>query len=133
MRTLSLPLCTGICKNLKTLVLHLNKVTKIVISSVVPIKTKEYHLQCNQLLDIDPFIVKHNNIDGLLLNVENPASVGADRICNVMGAKKKFKTPIIILSFECTISRVPIRSGKKQSGQPSCETLPIPNRPKPPE
>ena len=79
--------------------IDLSQVTEIIISSVVPKHTQDYHNECKKLLNLEPFIVKHNNINGLILDVENPSSVGADRICNVMGANEKFKSPKIIIDF----------------------------------
>ena len=79
--------------------LDLKLVSEIIISSVVPKQTADYQNECKNLLEIDPFIVKHDNIPGLILNVDDPASVGADRICNVIGANVKYKAHKIIVDF----------------------------------
>ena len=81
------------------LLLDISKVTDIVISSVVPKQTIDYQKECMKLLDIEPFIVKYNNVEGLILDVENPSSVGADRICNIMAVNEKFNISKIIIDF----------------------------------
>ena len=62
--------------------LNLAGITNAIISSVVPTQTIDYKKACEQLLNISPFIVKYNNIQGLELDVEKPSSVGADRNCS---------------------------------------------------
>lgn len=79
--------------------LNLSKIRKVIISSVVPKQTLDYQNQCKTQLKIDPLIIQHDNIDCLILNVEKPSSVGADRICNVFGANHKYYGPKIIVDF----------------------------------
>lgn len=79
--------------------LELKYVTDIIISSVVPKQTVDYTKQCKKLYNINSFIIKHDNVDGLILEVDEPNTVGADRICNVIGAKKQFNSPCIIVDF----------------------------------
>lgn len=79
--------------------LNLTGIKNVIISSVVPTQTIDYKNACEQLIQISPFIVKHDNIPGLELDVESPSSVGADRICNVIGANHKYSTPKIIVDF----------------------------------
>ncbi|MBC8196726.1 MAG: type III pantothenate kinase [Candidatus Marinimicrobia bacterium] len=79
--------------------LELKHVTDIIISSVVPKQTENYTMQSYNLYNITPFIIKHNNIDGLILEVDEPDTVGADRICNVIAAQRQFNSPCIIVDF----------------------------------
>ena len=48
--------------------------------------------------DIDYFNISYNNccVD---LMVDNPGEVGADRLCNIAGAKLKGQYPVIIIDF----------------------------------
>tara|TARA_B100001029_G_C15062623_1_gene459919 strand:+ start:785 stop:1516 length:732 start_codon:yes stop_codon:yes gene_type:complete len=105
----------GIIENSEVLVIHriessasakeefekidLSKISKVIISSVVPKQTSNYKEQCKFQLNLNPIIVKHDNIKGLILDVEKPSSVGTDRICNIVGANKKYSGPKIIIDF----------------------------------
>tara|TARA_S200000501_G_C20871752_1_gene764614 strand:- start:9817 stop:10569 length:753 start_codon:yes stop_codon:yes gene_type:complete len=79
--------------------IDLSKITNVIISSVAPKKTIDYQNWCRMHLNLKPFIIKHNNIIGLKLDVEKPSSVGADRICNIVGANKKYSGRKIIVDF----------------------------------
>ena len=79
--------------------LDLSKIKMVIISSVVPQQTLDYQQHCKSQLNLAPFVIKHDNIDGLILDVEKPSSVGADRICNVVGANHKYSGPKIIVDF----------------------------------
>lgn len=70
-----------------------------IISSVVPFQTEKYGIACIDIFKHDPFIVRHNNIPGLKLNVDLPASVGADRICNIVAGTSLYDPPMIIVDF----------------------------------
>jgi type III pantothenate kinase len=79
--------------------LNLKFVSEVIISSVVPNQTKDYAEQSKNLYNIEPFIIKHNNIAGLILEVDEPVTVGADRICNVIAVKNQFNSPCVIVDF----------------------------------
>ena len=74
-------------------------ISYIIISSVVPEKTDQLTKLINKNFKIDPFIVSYDNIPRLKLNVENPETVGADRICNIIGGLSMFNSPMIIIDF----------------------------------
>tara|TARA_X000001036_G_scaffold178733_2_gene169243 strand:- start:8744 stop:9466 length:723 start_codon:yes stop_codon:yes gene_type:complete len=71
--------------------------TAIAISSVVPDLTNYYSDYFNAI-GIKPFIVNHNNCK-INLTVDQPSEVGPDRICNAVGAQKKYGTPCVIIDF----------------------------------
>ena len=73
-------------------------ITSVAITSVVPMLTDYYKNYFQKTLNIEPFIVNHQNC-GINLKVENPNEVGADRICNAVGAKEKYRTPCLIIDF----------------------------------
>lgn len=74
-------------------------INNIVVSSVVPEKTKSIQSACRNMLKINPFIVRHDNVQGLKLNVYRPETVGADRICNIVAGNSMFNPPMIIVDF----------------------------------
>ena len=74
------------------------KITQIAISSVVPELTDYYKKYFRKTLNIDPFIVNYENC-GNILDVDSPAEVGADRICNIFGAKEKYGYPCMVIDF----------------------------------
>ena len=70
----------------------------VIISSVAPRITSLYKKYINKILQISPFIINYQNCN-ISLNVEEPSSVGSDRICNISGALKLYKYPAIIIDF----------------------------------
>jgi len=79
--------------------LNLIGIKSAIISSVVPLQTESYQTACERLFNFSPFIVKHNNVNKVKLDVEKPSSVGADRICNVVAANHKYSNSKIIVDF----------------------------------
>ena len=70
----------------------------VIISSVVPESTPIYKNVIEKELNIAPLIV--NNINSkLILEVDKPETVGADRLCNIKAAIKLYSTPAIIIDF----------------------------------
>ena len=74
------------------------EIKAIGITSVVPNLTNYYKQYFQEKYNIDPFIVTNENC-GLNLDVNTPSEVGPDRICNVAGIQKKYKTPCIVIDF----------------------------------
>ena len=67
----------------------------IAISSVVP-KIEEHII--NHLNSTPFFSVSHTN-SNIILNVDNPADVGNDRLCNIKNIIKKTQYPAIVVDF----------------------------------
>jgi len=69
-----------------------------VISSVVPQLTPIYKNLIEKELNIAPLIVNHIN-SKLILEVHEPNTIGADRLCNIKAAIELYNTPAIIIDF----------------------------------
>jgi len=72
-------------------------VKKIIISSVVPNLTNEIQVFCLKKFNLNPFIIKYNNVLNLKMEIDNPTQLGTDRICNIVAAKSLYKLPAIII------------------------------------
>ena len=68
---------------------------KIIISSVVPEKNKEFIKYIGNYINTKIHLISYKDTD-LKLNVENPASIGNDRICNIFAAIKLYNIPCLL-------------------------------------
>ena len=80
-----------------------NQNASFAISSVVPEFTKLMiqiiHTKIGgKSASKKTFIITHNNC-GIKLNVENPETVGTDRLCNIAYTIKHYDVPSIIVDF----------------------------------
>jgi type III pantothenate kinase len=71
----------------------------IIISSVVPELTTSFVKMSRFYFRIEPMIVSHELNLGLRLLVREPKQVGADRICNIVAAKKKYSLPLTVVDL----------------------------------
>jgi type III pantothenate kinase len=78
---------------------RIHAVQSIAIASVVPSLTAAFTELARQRLDIEPFVVNGSQDLGLLLDVDQPAEVGADRICNAIAALEHYGAPVIVVDF----------------------------------
>jgi len=81
---------------------HDNKNVRIadaVISSVVPRLNKALSDVAKELTGKDPLVVDHTLKIKLQINYDDPSEVGADRICNAVGALEKYKAPLIVVDM----------------------------------
>ena len=69
-----------------------------VISSVVPNYTKPCVDEIQKHLNIDSLIVSNTNCH-ITLKVDDPSSVGADRLCDMVATNKLYQSPSIIIDF----------------------------------
>jgi len=74
-------------------------ITAAVISSVVPSVTRMFRDMITAYLRINPLEVSSSVNTGLTFIYENPASIGADRICNAVAGFSKYGGPVAILDF----------------------------------
>ena len=81
-----------------SLILKKYKLNKVIISSVVPEKSKDFINYINQKLNINIHVISYKDTN-LKLKVEEPATIGNDRICNIYSAIKNYTGPIIIIDF----------------------------------
>ncbi len=71
----------------------------VIISSVVPVVGQALLQMCRRCLRIEPLRVHAHLPLDLGLDVKDPDSVGADRICNVVAAREVYGTPCIIVDL----------------------------------
>ncbi len=71
----------------------------ICISSVVPDLTEIYQYLSRRYFKKEPLIVDASLDLGLSVKYKNPASVGADRLCNAVAGVKKYGAPLLIVDF----------------------------------
>ena len=72
------------------------EVDKIIISSVVPTITSPIKKMCLQYYKIEPIIVGKNTKTGIKLIADDPKTVGADLVCDVIGASLYANEGIIV-------------------------------------
>jgi type III pantothenate kinase len=71
----------------------------IVIASVVPELTRVFTGAFKKYLKAQPVIVSGSTDTGITIPYEDPSKLGADRICAVVAALKKFGGPAIVVDF----------------------------------
>src|SRR5207244_1535966 len=89
-------LVTGLFAHAK---MPLNKITAVVMGSVVPVLTPIMRSMSQRYFDRDPLIVKPVSNAGMPILYKNPEEVGADRIANSIAAYETYgkqKLPLII-------------------------------------
>ena len=69
-----------------------------IISSVVPELTHMYETLLMETYQYSTFIINYKLTD-LSLQVTQPETVGADRLCNIFAVKKDYNIPAIIVDF----------------------------------
>ena len=76
-----------------------DKLSGVIISSVVPQLTYNFRMMSRRYLSIEPIVVNHELNLGLELLVDEPETVGADRICNLVAGKAYYPLPQIIVDL----------------------------------
>lgn len=71
----------------------------IIISSVVPPLVVPMVKMCERYFHISPLVVGPQLKTGITLHYENPRSIGADRIVNVIGAYEQYGGPLIVVDI----------------------------------
>ncbi len=75
------------------------KITGVIISSVVPNATLIFQRMIENYLYFTPVVVSSELDIGIKVLYEDPRAVGADRLCNAIGGFKKYGGPLIIVDF----------------------------------
>jgi type III pantothenate kinase len=76
------------------------KITKTVISSVVPSSVRILNDFCERYLKLTPLWINPASVKKLMpILYKNPNEVGADRIVNAVAAYDKYKSALIIIDF----------------------------------
>ena len=94
-----------------------NKITGIILSSVVPSLTSSFEEMARKFFHLDPLTVSHKIKTGIKILYQDPSQVGADRIANSVAAYSKFGGPIIALDIgTATTFDVVSKDGKYLGG-----------------
>jgi type III pantothenate kinase len=75
------------------------QVTGVAISSVVPALTSALKEMVERYFHFDPVVVEPGVKTGMPILIDNPAEVGADRICNSVAAWVMAGGPAIVIDF----------------------------------
>lgn len=75
------------------------KIDGVVISSVVPALDITFETMIKKYYNIKPLFIGPGIKSGLKLKIENPKSLGADLLCDAVGAVYKYGTPTIIIDL----------------------------------
>ena len=73
-------------------------INQSIISSVVPELTKQYSEILTDLYSSSPFIINYKHTH-LLTQVNEPETIGIDRLCNIIAVKNDYSYPVIIIDF----------------------------------
>ncbi|MFA6619084.1 MAG: type III pantothenate kinase [Candidatus Neomarinimicrobiota bacterium] len=76
-----------------------NEISGSVISSVVPRLSKPLERVCTALFNDPALIIDYTLAIDLKIKYADPSEVGADRICNALGAKNRYPSPLIVVDM----------------------------------
>ena len=79
--------------------IRMTDIEAVIISSVVPPLVVPFRKMCERYFHLRPLIVGPGIRTGIRLNYENPRSIGADRIVNVIGAHQQYGGPLIVIDI----------------------------------
>lgn len=69
------------------------------ISSVVPQFNHELDVVCKKAFSVPPLFIGPGIRTGIVIQVDNPKEVGADRVVNAVGAVEEYSGPLIVVDF----------------------------------
>lgn len=78
---------------------HKDDVEDVIVSSVVPKIMHSFRNGIVKFMGIDPIIVAPGIKSGISVQLENPRSVGSDRIADAAGAYYEYGGPVLIVDF----------------------------------
>jgi len=76
-----------------------SQVTDIVIASVVPPVDSTLRQVCETYFHVEPMFVEPGIKTGMTLLIDNPAELGADRLCDCIAAYERYGGPCIVVNF----------------------------------
>lgn len=79
--------------------LGLNDIHHVAVSSVVPTMNETLHELSRQYLQAEPFFAGPNIDTGIQILYHPASDVGADRICNAVGAFARYGGPAVVVDF----------------------------------
>ncbi|MFZ0390735.1 MAG: type III pantothenate kinase [Calditrichia bacterium] len=71
----------------------------VAISSVVPNVTFIFQKMCRKYMQLEPLVVDHLLKMGITICYQNPAAVGADRLCSAAFAWQQFGQAVVAIDF----------------------------------
>jgi type III pantothenate kinase len=74
-------------------------ITGVAVSSVVPSATHAMREMGERYFDFDPVVVEPGVKTGMPIRIDNPKEVGADRICNAVGAFEDHGGPAVVIDL----------------------------------
>ncbi len=80
------------------------EITGVAIASVVPALTEVLAKAAQDVFGAAPFIVGKNCHDQLVLKIDRPEELGADRIIDAVSGLEKYGAPLIIVDFGTAIT-----------------------------
>jgi len=79
--------------------INIGEINAVIIGSVVPELTNNFCRMTEKYLSIESLIVTHSLKLGLKLLIDEPATLGADRICNIVAAKECYPLPLVVVDL----------------------------------
>src|SRR3989475_3940531 len=114
------------------------EVRAAILASVVPPVTQTLCEAVERATTVKPLVVDGRSRLPITLDVEEPLSVGADRILNTLAAATLFRRDTIVVdfgtatTFDCITSEGRFIGGGIMPGRPPPAPPPIPHTPQPP-
>jgi type III pantothenate kinase len=84
---------------LQSIEMHPREITGCCASSVVPQLNPALQQVARNAFKVEALMVEPGVRTGIMLQVDNPREVGADRIVNAVGAREDHQGPLIIIDF----------------------------------
>lgn len=76
----------------------------VIVSSVVPLVDETLKESIKEYFNVEPLFIDHKMDTGLVLKVDNPAELGADRIADAVGGTCCFNPPYMIIDSGTAIT-----------------------------
>lgn len=93
-----------------------SQVGGVVISSVVPALTASLREMVERYFHFSPVVVEPGTRTGISIRIDNPAELGADRICNAVAAYALAGGPLIVIDFGTATTFDVVGSGGEYLG-----------------
>lgn len=75
------------------------EISGVAISSVVPAITAAFRDVAAEITSSDVIVVGPGTKTGMMINIDNPREVGADRVVNAVAARQRYGQPCIVVDF----------------------------------
>ncbi len=100
--------------------IKISDISDIIISSVAPNVMYSLLHSIRKFFNLEPLLVEPGIKTGLNIKIDNPKELGADIIVNAVGAKEKYKTPLIVVDFGTATTLCAINSKNDVLGVTIC-------------